>query len=138
MPRASKQPMVRLRSRCIAPTLCLLVVACGGRPGGEPDLDETGAGTESSGTGGIAGSPLDPVPGHDEGDPTFKEAVEDYLELCAEQGRQPDRPFKGSFSVRVGKELHRQAVLMARQQGLSLNAFVIEALKEAGRRKFAE
>ncbi len=67
----------------------------------------------------------------------FEEAVEDYLELCAEQGREPDRPFKGSFSVRVGKELHRQAVLMARQRGLSLNAFVIDALKRAGRRELA-
>ena len=68
----------------------------------------------------------------------FEEAVEDYLELCAEQGREPDRPFKGSFSVRVGEELHRQAALMARQRGLSLNAFVIDALKRAGRRELAE
>ena len=67
----------------------------------------------------------------------FEEAVEDYLELCSQQGREPDRPFKGSFNVRVGKELHRQAALMARQRGLSLNAFVIDALKRAGRREIA-
>ena len=67
----------------------------------------------------------------------FEEAVDDYLELCSEQGRKADRPFKGSFSVRVGKELHRQAALMARQRGLSLNAFVIDALKKAGRRELA-
>ncbi len=67
----------------------------------------------------------------------FEEAVEDYLELCSEEGREPDRPFKGSFSVRVGKELHRQTALRARQRGLSLNAFVIDALKRAGRRAVA-
>ncbi len=67
----------------------------------------------------------------------FKEAVEDYLELCSEERREPDRPFKGSFSVRVGKELHRQAALIAKQRGLSLNAFVIDALKRASRREFA-
>ena len=67
----------------------------------------------------------------------FEEAVEDYLNLCSEEGREPDRPFKGSFSVRVGKELHRQAALVARQQGLSLNAFVIDALKRASRRELA-
>ncbi len=61
----------------------------------------------------------------------FEAAVDDYLELCREQGREPDRPLKGSFSIRVGPDLHRRAVLAARQRGLSLNAFTIEALEKA-------
>ena len=32
----------------------------------------------------------------------FHEAVDDYLELCAAEGREPDVPLKGSFNVRSG------------------------------------
>lgn len=64
----------------------------------------------------------------------FIEAVDDYLELCREQGREPERPFKGSFSVRVGSEIHRQTALAAKKRGMTLNAFVTEALKEASSR----
>jgi predicted HicB family RNase H-like nuclease len=63
----------------------------------------------------------------------FEEAVEDYLALCRDAGRDPDRPLKGSFNVRVGKELHRQAVLAAKERSLSLNAFVVEAVEKATR-----
>lgn len=65
----------------------------------------------------------------------FEEAVEDYLELCRESGKEPARPLKGSFNVRVGEDLHRKAVLAARKRSLSLNAFVIEALEEATARR---
>lgn len=58
----------------------------------------------------------------------FKEAVEDYLALCAETGQQPERPFKGSFNVRPGPALHREAVLLAARRGTNLNAIVTEAL----------
>lgn len=65
----------------------------------------------------------------------FVAAVEDYLELCREQGREPERPFKGSFSVRVGPDVHRRTALAAKERGMSLNAFVTEALKEASARR---
>lgn len=60
----------------------------------------------------------------------FQEAVDDYLELCAEQNRQPEQPFRGSFNVRTGTELHRQAALHAQRTGSNLNRVVIEALKQ--------
>jgi predicted HicB family RNase H-like nuclease len=63
----------------------------------------------------------------------FEEAVDDYLDLCLRTGREPDRPFKGTFNVRVGKALHRQAALAAKERRMSLNAFVIEALEQASR-----
>ena len=59
----------------------------------------------------------------------FREAVDDYLELCEQQGRRPDVPLKGSFSVRPGRELHRRAMIFARRNGLNLNAVVSEALR---------
>lgn len=65
----------------------------------------------------------------DELETAFREAVDDYLELCQDQGKKPDQPFKGSFNVRTGTDLHRQAALYAQQKGLNLNKVVVEALK---------
>ena len=59
----------------------------------------------------------------------FREAVDDYLGLCEEQGREPDVPLKGSFNVRPGRELHRRAMLYARREGMGLNAVVTHALR---------
>lgn len=59
----------------------------------------------------------------------FRDAVEDYIRLCGEQGRQPDVPLKGSFNVRPGPELHRRAMLYAYRKGISLNAVVTDALR---------
>ena len=47
----------------------------------------------------------------------FEGAVDDYLELCAEEGRQPEQPFKGSFNVRTRSDLHRRAVIFAKENG---------------------
>ena len=59
----------------------------------------------------------------------FREAVDDYLGMCEEEGRTPDIPLKGTFNVRPGRELHRRAMLYARREGLSLNAVVTGALR---------
>jgi predicted HicB family RNase H-like nuclease len=61
----------------------------------------------------------------------FHEAVDEYLASCAAAGEQPDVPFKGSFNVRVGPELHREAAIVARRNGVGLNEFVCEALTTA-------
>ena len=60
----------------------------------------------------------------------FQEAVDDYLELCQSEGTTPDKSFRGSFNVRTGSELHRQATLYAKEQGINLNNVVIKALKQ--------
>ena len=64
----------------------------------------------------------------------FHEAVGDYLETCAEDGSEPDVPFKGSFNVRIGPERHRDAVLAARSKNMGLNDFVCAAIDAATRR----
>jgi len=61
----------------------------------------------------------------------FHQAVDEYLEFCAENGQEPEKPFKGSFNVRVGAELHRKAALTASAQGVSLNALVESAIRQA-------
>ncbi|ACI97982.1 HicB-related protein [Rhodospirillum centenum SW] len=59
----------------------------------------------------------------------FHEAVDDYLDLCEAEGRQPDVPLKGSFNVRPGPDLHRRAMLLARRRGETLNTVVSDALR---------
>lgn len=61
----------------------------------------------------------------------FHAAVDDYLDHCEQQGIQPETPFKGSFNVRTGSDLHRRAVMAAARAGVSLNAFVTRALERA-------
>ena len=60
----------------------------------------------------------------------FHEAVDDYLAFCKDIGQDPDRPYKGSFNVRVKPQLHRQLDTAARRQGVSLNQVVETALTE--------
>jgi len=60
----------------------------------------------------------------------FEEAVDDYLELCDEEGKQPEVPFKGSFNVRTGPDLHRRAVLFAKSKGTNLNSIITDALEK--------
>ena len=61
---------------------------------------------------------------------SFRAAVEEYLGLCAEQGKEPARPFSGSFNVRTGVELHRRAALYAERHGQKLNSVVKDALEK--------
>ncbi|WP_026489381.1 type II toxin-antitoxin system HicB family antitoxin [Butyrivibrio sp. XBB1001] len=60
----------------------------------------------------------------------FHDAVDDYLRLCAEEGKEPEVAFKGSLNVRIGSDIHRQAAIYAFSQQQSLNSFIEEAVKE--------
>ncbi len=59
----------------------------------------------------------------------FIEAVDDYLELCEEEGKDPEKPFKGSFNIRTGSDLHRRAALLAKSKGTNLNTVITDALE---------
>ena len=59
----------------------------------------------------------------------FYQAVDDYLQSFPEESLA-EKPCKGTFNVRIGPELHLQAVIRARQNHISLNSFVKEAIIE--------
>jgi predicted HicB family RNase H-like nuclease len=63
-------------------------------------------------------------------DAAFRELVDDYLETCREIGKEPNKPFKGSFNVRIKPGLHREAAMTAEARGLSLNAWIEAAISE--------
>ena len=54
----------------------------------------------------------------------MEESVEDYLALCAEVGKDPERPYRGEFLVRTTPEVHRAVASAAEAAGVSLNAWV--------------
>lgn len=60
----------------------------------------------------------------------FKEAIDIYLADCKDQGIKPEKPFKGSFNVRISAELHKKAALLAIENKMSLNNFVAESIRE--------
>ncbi|MHA7129024.1 type II toxin-antitoxin system HicB family antitoxin [Algoriphagus namhaensis] len=60
----------------------------------------------------------------------FQDAVEDYLELCKDQGKNPFKSYKGSFNVRINPRTHLMAAREASKKGYSLNQWVEKAINE--------
>ncbi len=60
----------------------------------------------------------------------FQHAVDDYLAFCAKVGKTPDKPYSGKFQVRLGPQLHKKAAICAKQEGVSLNDYVKEAVEK--------
>jgi predicted HicB family RNase H-like nuclease len=61
----------------------------------------------------------------------FRDSVDSYLELCAETGQKPDRPFNGKILVRTEPELHRKAALRAAVEGVSLSQWISRQIEDA-------
>ena len=61
----------------------------------------------------------------------FHGAVDDYLQMCAAEGIEPEKADKGSFNIRISPELHKQAAITATAQQISLNSFVENSIKRA-------
>jgi len=59
----------------------------------------------------------------------FIESVDFYLQKCKENGLDPDKPFSGSFNVRLSSDLHRSACIEATRKGISLNELVKTAVE---------
>jgi predicted HicB family RNase H-like nuclease len=59
----------------------------------------------------------------------FHEAVDDYLAYCEDEGIEPDKSYTGVLNVRFTPAIHRQVAILARQAGLTLNAYIKEALE---------
>jgi len=60
----------------------------------------------------------------------FRDAIDAYLADCKQNRVTPEKPFKGSFNVRISPKLHRTAALLAMEENSSLNSFVAESIRE--------
>jgi predicted HicB family RNase H-like nuclease len=56
--------------------------------------------------------------------------IDAYMEDCAEIGRDPTKPFKGTFNIRMNPELHRRAAWSAAEDGVTLNNWIQSAVEE--------
>jgi len=68
---------------------------------------------------------------------SFKDAVEDYIQLCKEHGKKTEKSYKGSFNVRISPEVHKKAKRLAIMKGISLNQFIQKAVEEEVSRESA-
>ncbi|MYM96950.1 type II toxin-antitoxin system HicB family antitoxin [Duganella vulcania] len=58
----------------------------------------------------------------------FIDAVDRYIDYCERTGKPANRPYSGSFNVRVGSDVHRDACLAASESEQSLNEFVRDCI----------
>lgn len=59
----------------------------------------------------------------------FNNAVDDYLILCDELGKEPNKSYKGTFNIRIQPELHRKISLQATKNNNSLNNEIEKAIE---------
>ena len=57
----------------------------------------------------------------------FRDAVDDYLDYCEEKGVSPQKPYSGTFNVRISSELHQEISRIAETHGMSMNAWITDA-----------
>lgn len=61
----------------------------------------------------------------------FANCIDNYLDLCKQTGKEPEKEFKGSFNVRIPSGLHKQISMLAAQQKITLNQYVVNALSKS-------
>lgn len=58
----------------------------------------------------------------------FEEAVNDYLDTCAQLDRPPQKTYSGKLSLRLGPELHATVSVKAELEHKSINQWVADVL----------
>jgi len=61
----------------------------------------------------------------------FEASVDDYLDFCAELGREPERAYSGKLSLRMPPSLHAKVAKKAALEGKSLNEFIVTRLESS-------
>src|SRR5579859_7619513 len=55
---------------------------------------------------------------------SFQESVDFYLDCCAADGVEPEKPYSGNILVRTRPAVHRALSTLAESRGKSLNVMV--------------
>ena len=61
----------------------------------------------------------------------FERSIDEYLAWCEEDGVEPKKPFSGKLHVRLGSELHGAVAEAAAGEGMSINSWIVRALRAA-------
>ena len=60
----------------------------------------------------------------------FEVMIDEYLDECKARGVEPEKPYKGTFNVRINSDLHRSIATYATKHDKTLNAAVEEAIAD--------
>ena len=60
----------------------------------------------------------------------FKQSIDNYLALCKELGKKPEKEYRGSINIRLTPVLHKSAALYSAEDHISINQFIVEAVQE--------
>lgn len=61
----------------------------------------------------------------------FQDTIDNYLECCADMGKEPQKQCSGKILLRLPPEIHARAIALAKAQGVSLNKFLANAVCRA-------
>lgn len=59
----------------------------------------------------------------------FEDAVDAYLEHCEKHNIKPEKSYSGTLNVRIGSELHKNAVRASQEYDISVNEVIKRALE---------
>ncbi len=65
----------------------------------------------------------------------FRDSLDDYLGMCADDGIEPERPFSGKLAFRTTPEHHRLITDAAAASAKSINQWMDDVLTDAANRK---
>jgi len=68
----------------------------------------------------------------------FHDSVDDYLEWCAEDGINPEKPYSGKLAFRTTPEHHRLISEAAAASAHSINQWMDSVLETAARKTLGE
>lgn len=64
----------------------------------------------------------------------FKNSIEEYLEWCAEDGREPEKTWRGKLTLRPDTDLRKRITVAASASGESLNTWALKTLDREARK----
>lgn len=59
----------------------------------------------------------------------FESGIDSYIAGCVADGKEPDKPFSGSLSIRISPEIHSKIAQLAKNAGVSINGYIKNALE---------
>ena len=61
----------------------------------------------------------------------MQKSIEGYIEFCKEQGKIPEKPFTGEFTVQMSPEMHCKLALNAEHLHLDFDSYLQVILEKA-------
>ncbi|MCR4344323.1 MAG: type II toxin-antitoxin system HicB family antitoxin, partial [Candidatus Scalindua sp.] len=59
----------------------------------------------------------------------LKDSIDDYLEMCEQEEKSPDKSFSGKFSLRLPPEVHSKVAQAAASAHKSINSWITDVVE---------